>query len=54
MANSSDANTYGLIIEGSIKTTFSSCEASTFGGAIFLGLESGTEDKFNLGGADYS
>ncbi|KAA6382109.1 MAG: hypothetical protein EZS28_022364 [Streblomastix strix] len=54
MANSTDVNTYGLIIEGSIKTTFSSCEASTLGGSIFLDLESGTEDKFNLGGADYS
>jgi hypothetical protein len=45
-----------LYIEGSgtTLTTFSQCTASPLGGAIYLELESGTEDYFNLSGASYS
>jgi hypothetical protein len=36
-----------------VKTTFSSCTASVLGGAIYLDLADGTEDKFDFSGATY-
>jgi predicted outer membrane repeat protein len=55
-ASLSTITTGGLYIVGSgtTLTTFSQCTASQLGGAIYLELESGTEDYFNLSGASYS
>jgi hypothetical protein len=44
----------GLFIEGTSKTTFSSCTATDIGGAIYLDLTSNTEGYFNFSGASYS
>ncbi|KAA6386910.1 MAG: hypothetical protein EZS28_017563, partial [Streblomastix strix] len=54
---SSISITSGFSIEGSGKTTFSSCKASTtsgYGGAIYLYLASGTEKKYSLSQASYT
>jgi hypothetical protein len=44
----------GIYIEGTTKTTFSSCSATDIGGAIYLDLTSNTEGYFNFSGASYS
>ncbi|KAA6376745.1 MAG: hypothetical protein EZS28_027728, partial [Streblomastix strix] len=43
----------GIFIEGTTKTAFGSCAASDKGGAIYLDIGIGSEDKFQFDGASY-
>ncbi|KAA6387625.1 MAG: hypothetical protein EZS28_016848 [Streblomastix strix] len=51
--NSDITDSGGIFIEGTTLTTFSQCSASQLGGAIYLDISIGAEDKFDLAGASY-
>ncbi|KAA6383691.1 MAG: hypothetical protein EZS28_020782, partial [Streblomastix strix] len=47
-------NNGGIFIEGTSKTSFSSCISSDKGGCIYIDVGIGSEDKFKFDGASYS